>query len=215
MKDQVVHYVVQKAQGEFVTDLRKHGQDRAQPRRQPAARRRPWRPPPGQPAAPALPRRAQPQASRARVAFPTQNGPLTKRRGSQQISRSPSLLPRRSCTKPNPWPLCRRSRRRAYPDLPPVEGVRFATAEAGIRYKGRTDVMLALFDKGTEVAGVFTQSKCPSAPVDWCRAKLNGGKARALVVNSGNANAFTGKTGSNRRKLTASYRRRGHGRAAG
>ena len=50
-------------------------------------------------------------------------------------------------------------------------------------------------EKGTQVAGVFTKSKCPSAPVDWCRAKLNGGKARALVVNSGNANAFTGKTG--------------------
>ena len=62
-------------------------------------------------------------------------------------------------------------------------------------YQGRTDVLLALFDKGTTVAGVFTRSKCPSAPVDWCRAKLKGGKARALVVNSGNANAFTGKTG--------------------
>ena len=59
----------------------------------------------------------------------------------------------------------------------------------------RTDVLLALFDPGTAVAGVFTKSKCPSAPVEWCRAKLKGGKARALVVNSGNANAFTGKTG--------------------
>ena len=56
--------------------------------------------------------------------------------------------------------------------------------------------MLALFDKGTQVAGVFTTSKCPSAPVDWCQAKLAGGKARALVVNSGNANAFTGKVGA-------------------
>ena len=92
---------------------------------------------------------------------------------------------------------------KSYPDLPPVEGVRFATAEAGIRYKGRTDVMLALLDKGTQVAGVFTTSKCPSAPVDWCRAKLKGGKARALVVNSGNANAFTGKVGEQATKLTA------------
>ena len=90
-----------------------------------------------------------------------------------------------------------------YPDLPPIEGVRFATAAAGIKYKGRTDVMLALFDKGTQVAGVFTKSKCPSAPVDWCRAKLKGGKARALVVNSGNANAFTGKVGAQATKLTA------------
>ena len=59
----------------------------------------------------------------------------------------------------------------------------------------RTDVLLALFDPGTAVAGVFTQSKCPSAPVEWCRAKLKGARPRALVVNSGNANAFTGKTG--------------------
>ena len=89
------------------------------------------------------------------------------------------------------------------PDMPSVDGVRFATAAAGIRYKGRTDVMLALFDKGTQVAGVFTTSKCPSAPVDWCRAKLAGGTARALVVNSGNANAFTGKLGATATALTA------------
>ena len=92
---------------------------------------------------------------------------------------------------------------KTYPACPDVEGVRFATAEAGIRYKGRTDVMLALLDKGTQVAGVFTKSKCPSAPVDWCRSKLKGGKARALVVNSGNANAFTGKNGVASTKLTA------------
>ena len=92
---------------------------------------------------------------------------------------------------------------KSYPDLPPVEGVRFATAAAGIKYQGRTDVMLALLDMGTQVAGVFTTSKCPSAPVDWCRAKLKGGKARALVVNSGNANAFTGKVGAQATKLTA------------
>jgi N-acetylglutamate synthase (EC 2.3.1.1)/glutamate N-acetyltransferase (EC 2.3.1.35) len=89
------------------------------------------------------------------------------------------------------------------PEIPDVEGVRFATGEAGIRYKGRTDVMLALFDKGTQVAGVFTTSKCPSAPVEWCRAKLGGGKARALVVNSGNANAFTGRKGALAAAFTA------------
>ncbi len=92
---------------------------------------------------------------------------------------------------------------KSYPDLPAIDGVTFATAEAGIRYKGRTDVMLALLDKGTQVAGVFTKSKCPSAPVDWCRAKLKGGKARAVVVNSGNANAFTGKVGAQAVKATA------------
>ena len=90
------------------------------------------------------------------------------------------------------------------PELPVIEGVRLATAAAGIRYKGRTDVLLVVMDKGTTAAGVLTKSKCPSAPVDWCRAKLGRGQARALVVNSGNANAFTGKTGKQATALTAS-----------
>jgi glutamate N-acetyltransferase / amino-acid N-acetyltransferase len=89
------------------------------------------------------------------------------------------------------------------PDLPPIAGVRLATAAAGIRYHGRTDVLLAVFDKGTTAAGVLTRSKCPSAPVEWCRAKLARGAARALVVNSGNANAFTGRSGREAAKLTA------------
>jgi glutamate N-acetyltransferase/amino-acid N-acetyltransferase len=90
------------------------------------------------------------------------------------------------------------------PEMPAIAGVKLATAAAGIRYKGRTDVLLAVMDQGTTVAGVFTKSKCPSAPVEWCRAKLGPGKARALVVNSGNANAFTGKTGRQATTLTAS-----------
>jgi glutamate N-acetyltransferase / amino-acid N-acetyltransferase len=89
------------------------------------------------------------------------------------------------------------------PEMPAIAGVRLATAAAGIRYKNRTDVLLAMLDPGTTVAGVFTQSKCPSAPVEWCRAKLKGGNARVLVVNSGNANAFTGKTGKQSTALTA------------
>jgi len=103
------------------------------------------------------------------------------------------------------------------PDMPAIAGVKLATAAAGIRYKGRTDVLLAVMDKGTAVAGVFTQSKCPSAPVEWCRAKLARGKsskagfARALVVNSGNANAFTGKTGRQATTLTASIAARALG----
>jgi glutamate N-acetyltransferase/amino-acid N-acetyltransferase len=92
---------------------------------------------------------------------------------------------------------------KSVPDMPAIRGVRLGTAAAGIRYKGRTDVLLALFDKGTTVAGVFTTSKCPSAPVEWCRAKLKGKTARALVVNSGNANAFTGRTGKQSTALTA------------
>jgi len=91
----------------------------------------------------------------------------------------------------------------SFPEMPPVAGVRLATASAGIRYAGRTDVLLALLDAGTTVAGVLTRSKCPSAPVDWCRARLKGGAARALVVNSGNANAFTGKSGRAATEMTA------------
>ncbi len=84
---------------------------------------------------------------------------------------------------------------RKYARMPAVAGVRIATAEAGIKYKNRTDVVAMVFDQGTSVAGVFTRSKCPSAPVDFCRENLGGGSARILVVNSGNANAFTGKKG--------------------
>ena len=91
----------------------------------------------------------------------------------------------------------------AFPSLPAIDGVRFAAAEAGIKYKGRRDVLLAIFDKGTTVAGVFTTSKCPSAPVDWCKAALKSGKARALLVNSGNANAFTGKRGRATTRISA------------
>ncbi len=87
--------------------------------------------------------------------------------------------------------------------MPPVAGVKLATAAAGIKYANRTDVLLALLAPGTAVAGVFTKSQCPSAPVEWCRANIKRGKARALVVNSGNANAFTGKTGRQACQFTA------------
>jgi len=90
-----------------------------------------------------------------------------------------------------------------YPAMPEIRGVRIATAEAGIKYKGRTDVLMIVFDEPAAVAGVFTRSKCPSAAVDFCRDSLGGGKARAVVVNSGNANAFTGKKGRESTKLTA------------
>ena len=80
-------------------------------------------------------------------------------------------------------------------ELPPIDGVRLATAETGTRYKGRDDLLLCVLDKGTAVAGVLTRSKTCSAPVDLCRANLKGGRARAIVVNAGNANAFTGKAG--------------------
>jgi len=100
------------------------------------------------------------------------------------------------------------------PEMPAISGVRLAAAAAGIRYKGRTDVLLAVLDKGTAVAGVFTQSKCPSAPVEWCRDKLGSSRsavACALVVNSGNANAFTGKTGRQATAMTAAIAARAVG----
>ncbi len=83
----------------------------------------------------------------------------------------------------------------ALPSLPAIAGVRLATGAAGIRYKDRTDVLLVEMAAGTQVAGVYTKSLTRSAPVDWCRKAMAGGKARALVVNAGNANAFTGKAG--------------------
>ncbi|MDK3071730.1 bifunctional glutamate N-acetyltransferase/amino-acid acetyltransferase ArgJ [Sedimentitalea sp. JM2-8] len=84
-----------------------------------------------------------------------------------------------------------------FPDLPAVDGVRFATAAAGVRYAGRTDVMLAVLDAGTSIAGVFTRSSTRSAPVLDCQAKLGGASdgPAAILVNSGNSNAFTGHYG--------------------
>ena len=82
-----------------------------------------------------------------------------------------------------------------FPDLPEIGGVRVATANAGIRYKGRDDLLLAELAPGTTIAGTLTRSLTASAPVDWCREALAHGKARAIVVNSGNANAFTGRLG--------------------
>ena len=79
--------------------------------------------------------------------------------------------------------------------LPPLKGVRLAARECGVRYKGRKDVMLMEVAPGSTIAGVLTRSLTCSAPVDICRKHLKGGKARAILVNAGNANAFTGKVG--------------------
>src|SRR5262245_12740904 len=93
---------------------------------------------------------------------------------------------------------------KTFPKLPPLAGVRLSTVAAGVRYQQRTDVLLALLAPGTQVAGVFTTSKTASAPVLWCRDKLKGAEARVLVVNSGNANAFTGRIGQEGVKEIAS-----------
>ena len=84
-----------------------------------------------------------------------------------------------------------------FPDLPVIGGVRFATVEAGVRYANRTDVMLALCDPGTTMAGVFTTSATRSANVLDCQNKIGGDSdaGAAIIVNSGNSNAFTGKAG--------------------
>ncbi len=82
-----------------------------------------------------------------------------------------------------------------FPDMPPVRGVRMSTRACGLRYRDRDDVLLVELAEGTSVAGVLTRSVTASAPVLWCRQALMGGRARALVVNAGNANAFTGRAG--------------------
>ncbi|MEQ8506863.1 MAG: bifunctional glutamate N-acetyltransferase/amino-acid acetyltransferase ArgJ [Rhodospirillales bacterium] len=83
----------------------------------------------------------------------------------------------------------------SFPNIPPIGGVRVATRACGVRYKGRTDVLLVELTDETQVAGVFTKSLTASAPVEWCRKSLPGGIANGLIVNSGNANAFTGRVG--------------------
>jgi glutamate N-acetyltransferase/amino-acid N-acetyltransferase len=84
-----------------------------------------------------------------------------------------------------------------FPPLPQIGGVRFAATQAGVRYAGRTDVMLAVLDPGTSVAGVFTRSATRSAPVLDCQEKIGGAASggAAIIVNSGNSNAFTGASG--------------------
>lgn len=86
----------------------------------------------------------------------------------------------------------------AFPALPAIDGVRFAAVAAGVRYKGRTDVMLAELAEGTTIAGVYTTSATRSAPVLDCQSKTGGpGTGRAaFLVNSGNSNAFTGRNGA-------------------
>ena len=92
---------------------------------------------------------------------------------------------------------------KSLPEMPEVKGVRFSAIEAGIKYNGRKDLMLAVFDAGSVAGGVLTKSKTCSAPVLWCREQLKHGRARALVVNAGNANAFTGQRGNEAATVTA------------
>jgi len=84
----------------------------------------------------------------------------------------------------------------SFPDVAPVPGVELTGAAIGLKKgSGAKDLMLVSLAPGTVIAGTLTRSRCPSAPVDWCRRQLPGGRARAIVVNSANANAFTGNAG--------------------
>ena len=82
-----------------------------------------------------------------------------------------------------------------FPNLPKIKGIRLASIHSGIRYKNKLDLSLISMTKETNVACVVTRSRTPSAPVIWCKKIKNNGKARALIVNSGNANAHTGDQG--------------------
>ena len=82
-----------------------------------------------------------------------------------------------------------------FPNLPKIKGIRLASIHSGIRYKNKLDLSLISMTKETNVACVVTRSQTPSAPVIWCKKIKNNGKARALIVNSGNANAHTGDQG--------------------
>ncbi len=95
-------------------------------------------------------------------------------------------------TRPSPLRPAR------FPDCLPVPGVALAVAATGARYRGRDDLFCARFVEGSVAAGLFTRSRMPAAPVEWCRAALrrSGGAVRGLVVNAGNANAFTGRAGT-------------------
>ena len=89
------------------------------------------------------------------------------------------------------------------PELAPLAGVCFATGNCGLRPASRDDLMVAVLDEGSTIAGVLTRSKAPGAPIVWCREILGGGRARAIVVNSGNANVFTGAAGRRAVEATA------------
>jgi glutamate N-acetyltransferase/amino-acid N-acetyltransferase len=122
---------------------------------------------------------------------------------SSKVAAAPKAAPepaqKAAKTQPAVSPLAPKSPAK----LAPISGVRIGAGQAGIKYEGRDDVLMAVLAPGTTVAGVFTTSKTSSAPVDWCRAALAQKSARALVVNSGNANAFTGRNGVEAARATA------------
>ena len=93
---------------------------------------------------------------------------------------------------------------KTFPKLPNVKGITLGTAKSGTKYKGRRDIFTAIFDKGTAVAGAFTQSQIKAEPVEFCKRNVIDGSARVLAVNAGFANAFTGKKGKKINKSISS-----------
>jgi len=136
-------------------------------------------------------RRSEPDSATASSSSPS--GPKPKRKTAKKAAARRKSAPKRS-------PLAV-----DFPHMPAIAGVRLGAVSAGIRYKGRRDLMIAAFTPGTTVAGVFTQSKTASAPVEWCKRSManENPEAGILVVNSGNSNAFTGKAGDDAVKETA------------
>lgn len=129
------------------------------------------------------------------------------RRAQADVAK-PKTVAKKAKKKKKPASKKKRSNRsllapKSFPKMPPLEGVEIGTCAAGIKYQGRDDLLAVRLAPGTTVAGVFTQSKTAAPSIDWCRSNLvtkgsetaAGGTGRLLVVNSGNANAFTGKAG--------------------
>ncbi|MDO8840628.1 MAG: bifunctional glutamate N-acetyltransferase/amino-acid acetyltransferase ArgJ [Parvibaculum sp.] len=149
-------------------------------------------------------------SGKAKSKAKTKAGPRSKARqprAQRKLARpkKPARLKPKAKAKTKAAPKVSPLAPKSFPELPAVGGVTLGVAAAGIKYKGRTDLLVAKMIEGTQAAGIFTTSKTASAPVDWCRANLtDGGEGRMLVVNSGNSNAFTGKAGVATVKATAS-----------
>jgi glutamate N-acetyltransferase / amino-acid N-acetyltransferase len=111
---------------------------------------------------------------------------------------------KKSATKVKSGPKVSPMAPKYFPDMPQIAGVQLAVTNSGTKYKKRDDLLVVQMPEKTQVAGVFTTSKTASDPVAWCKRNLEGGEGRALVVNAGNANAFTGKSGLATVKTTAS-----------
>jgi glutamate N-acetyltransferase/amino-acid N-acetyltransferase len=148
-------------------------------------------------------KRSRPAPKPAVKPAPVKQSTVAKKKRPETTSRSPKAEPQPPQTVEKKQLPVSPLAPRTIAALPLLSGVRLASGQAGIRYQGRTDVALVVMAPGTTVAGALTTSKTASAPIEWCRAGLAGGSGRVLVVNSGNANAFTGQAGRDAVRATA------------